>query len=49
MGVVRRGYDRSYAESLSERIEIVTEIGDDIRIYGDDSAAGMLQNRFWGG
>jgi hypothetical protein len=49
MGVVRRGCVRAYAEPKLQRMEIVTEIGDDIRIYGDDSAAGMLQNRFWGG
>ena len=45
MGVLRR----AYAEPLPERIEIVSKIGDDIRIYGDDSAARMLQNRLWGG
>lgn len=55
MGVHRRGYVelllslRSYAKTLSERIEIVTEIGDDIRIYLDVSITRILHNRLWTG
>lgn len=49
MGVHRRAYVRAYAKPPSERIEIVTEIGDDIRIYLDVSVTRILHNRLWGG
>jgi len=55
MGVHRRAYvelllsRRAHAKTLSERIEIVTEIGDDIRIYLDVSITRILHNRLWAG
>ena len=49
MGVVRRACVRAYAETKLQRMEIVTEIGDDIRIYFNDSVTRMLQNRVRGG
>jgi hypothetical protein len=55
MGVVRRDYvesllsRRAYAKPLGQSVEIVSEIGDDIRIYLDDTLTGVLENGFWGG
>jgi hypothetical protein len=55
MGGVRRDYvesllsRRDYAKPLPQRMEIVSEIGDDIRIYLDDTLTGMLQNSLWSG
>jgi hypothetical protein len=48
MGVVRRDYvesllsRRAYAKPLGQSVEIVSEIGDDIRIYLDDTLTGVL-------